>query len=516
MDDMSWIAPEAGSIPASGGTTVEENSSGEPIPLGDAGYEKAKAEEKSQKKKGPDFVHLAMNMTIPWHTPEGEPWVSIGRRHYPIGSADLDEELAEGLYAVTGIAVSTAKLREITRILAAKAKRGPEHSAHLRVATHKDELWVDLADKFAQAVRVRSNGWEVVPAPGASVKFFRPKNMRPLPVPVAPGDRGGLTELLNLPDDDTLRLTLTWLTFALFDDRPCPVLVISGPQGSAKSSFSRMIRTIVDPNAVPLLGPPKGTDFVAHAKNNRMLCFDNMSDLKPDLADDLCRLATGGGFGGRRLFTNDDVAAFAAKRPVLLNGIPELTTRGDLADRALVLQLKPIPPEHRRTEDELREAFENAHPHALAALLNAVVVGLQRLPEVKRQLTPLSRMADFTQWGIAVAPAFGWDGPAFLAAYEANRQAAIELVTEDDPVAPPVLTYLEGRPQKRWTGIASELLKALQNAADENDRGRLPKTPGAFGRALARAEPILGAHGYVIDRPTRTARSRTMTIRPAA
>jgi hypothetical protein len=265
-----------------------------------------------------------------------------------------------------------------------------------------------------------------------------------------------------------------------------------------------------------LLGPPKGTDFVAYAKNNRMLCFDNMSDLKPDLADDLCRLATGGGFGGRRLYTNDDVAAFAAKRPVLLNGIPELTTRGDLADRALVLQLKPIPPEHRRTEDQLREAFESAHPQGLAALLNAVVVGLQRLPEVRRQPTALSRMADFTQWGVAVAPALGWSGAAFLAAYEANRQAAIELVTEDDPVATPVLAYLEGRPRKRWTGTASELLNAVRDAVDENDRGCLPKTPGAFGRALARAEPILSAHGYVVDRSPRTARSRTMTIRPAA
>jgi hypothetical protein len=51
------------------------------------------------------------------------------------------------------------------------------------------------------------------------------------------------------------------------------------------------------------------------------------------LADDLCRLATGGGLGGRKFYTNDGEATFNARRPVLLTGINDVATRGDLADR---------------------------------------------------------------------------------------------------------------------------------------------------------------------------------------
>jgi hypothetical protein len=61
------------------------------------------------------------------------------------------------------------------------------------------------------------------------------------------------------------------------------------------------------------------------------------------MADALCRLATGGGYAIRRLYTDADEALFEAQRPVLLTGIEELPLRGDLIDRALMLTLPPCP-----------------------------------------------------------------------------------------------------------------------------------------------------------------------------
>ena len=66
-----------------------------------------------------------------------------------------------------------------------------------------------------------------------------------------------------------------------------------------------------------------------------MLAFDNFSGIKADLADSLCRLATGSEIGGRALYSNHETASFSARRPMILNGIPDLAARGDLADRAL-------------------------------------------------------------------------------------------------------------------------------------------------------------------------------------
>ena len=66
---------------------------------------------------------------------------------------------------------------------------------------------------------------------------------------------------------------------------------------------------------------------------------------------------------------------------MILNGIENVVTRGDLADRAIFLRLDPIPEESRRAEAELRAAFEAERPHILGALLDAVVEGLKRLPD---------------------------------------------------------------------------------------------------------------------------------------
>jgi hypothetical protein len=74
---------------------------------------------------------------------------------------------------------------------------------------------------------------------------------------------------------------------------------------------------------------PRREDLPAFAKNNAILCFDNLSTIHPHLADDLCRLATGGGLGGRKFYTNDGEATFSARRPVVLTGINDVATRGD-------------------------------------------------------------------------------------------------------------------------------------------------------------------------------------------
>ena len=79
-----------------------------------------------------------------------------------------------------------------------------------------------------------------------------------------------------------------------------------------------------------------------------VLAFDNLSGLPPWLSDTLCRLTSGGAFSTRRLFTDQDEILFAAARPIILNGIEEVITRPDLADRAILLMLAPIAERQRR------------------------------------------------------------------------------------------------------------------------------------------------------------------------
>jgi hypothetical protein len=63
-----------------------------------------------------------------------------------------------------------------------------------------------------------------------------------------------------------------------------------------------------------------------------------------------CRLASGGSFPVRQLYSDDDEVLFQASRPILLNGIEDVIRRPDLADRAIFLTLAAIADEQRRPE----------------------------------------------------------------------------------------------------------------------------------------------------------------------
>ena len=342
-----------------------------------------------------------------WHTPNREAWATVGGRHFPIQSSDFQHWLAGRFCECNGEPASGYKVDELVSAYSAEALfKGPEHRVYLRTAQDGDAIWLDLADADGRAVRIDKETWRVVPAREVVPKFHRPPNMRPLPEPVREGsDASQLRRLLNLSDEDTFRLFLTYLSFAIIPDKPYPILAVSGPAGAAKSSFAEFVRTTIDPSEVPLFGMPRREDLPAFAKNNPVLCFDNLSTISAYLADDLCRLATGGGLGGRKFYTNDGEATFNARRPVLLTGINDVATRGDLADRTIVVRLEKISEAGRRTDADVREAFAQAHPRILAALLNMVVVGLRRIDDVRRERRRLPRMADFALWGFAVAPA---------------------------------------------------------------------------------------------------------------
>ncbi|MFT7146172.1 MAG: hypothetical protein ACJASZ_001047, partial [Yoonia sp.] len=102
-----------------------------------------------------------------------------------------------------------------------------------------------------------------------------------------------------------------------------PILILNGEQGSAKSTTARVLRNLIDPaNPIARSAPNSEQDLVIAAKHNHVLAFDNLSTIKPMMADAFCRIATGGGFGTRKLHTDSEEMLFSATRPCLLNGIP--------------------------------------------------------------------------------------------------------------------------------------------------------------------------------------------------
>jgi hypothetical protein len=253
--------------------------------------------------------------------------------------------------------------------------------------------------------------------------------------------------------------------------------------------------------------------FVA-ANNVHVLPFDNVSYLPDWLSDAFCRLATGGGYSTRELYTDEDEILFNVVRPVILNGIEDIITKPDLAERSIPLTLMPIPEDKRKPEEELLTAFVTDQPRILGALLDAVVTGLRRLPEVRGQLKNLPRMADFAIWASACETAF-WEAGTFMKAYADNIAGAVETILHHNMVATAVREFMAmQQPVRKWTGTATELLELLGRVVGEKaTKSKFWPTDGArLSGRLRRAATFLRKVGIEINLDEREGHQRTRTI----
>jgi len=449
-------------------------------------------------KQADMLIGLAQSAEL-FHSPDGIGFADLDidghRETWPIRSKGFRRWLARRFYAATQGAPSSEALASALNVIEAKAHfDAPEREVYVRVGGLDGRLYLDLGDETWRAVEVDTTGWRVIDNP--PVRFRRAAGIQPLPIPVPGGSVETLRYFLNLKTDTDFVLVVAWALACLRDRGPYPVIVLSGEQGSAKSTFSAVLRALLDPNTAPLRALPReDRDLFIAASNGHVLAFDNVSGLPAWISDTLCRLATGGGFAVRQLYTDQDEVLFDASRPVILNGIEDIVTRPDLADRAILLTLEPIPEESRRPEAELWSAFDLECPCILGALLNAVVEGLRRLPETR--LPRLPRMADFALWATACETAL-WPAGTFWMAYCGNRDEAVEGVIDADPVAAAVRAVMAARAV--WKGTASDLLRALAEVADERvaTSKTWPDSPRALAGRLRRAATFLRKIGIEI------------------
>jgi len=95
-----------------------------------------------------------------------------------------------------------------------------------------------------RAVEIDAAGWRVVAAP--PMRFRRPPSQRALPIPAPGGSIDRLAAFLNLRCEEDLVLVAGWASAALRDRGPCPILALTGEQGSAKSTSTAMLQALID------------------------------------------------------------------------------------------------------------------------------------------------------------------------------------------------------------------------------------------------------------------------------
>jgi hypothetical protein len=388
---------------------------------------------------------------------------------------------------------------------------GSEHPVYVRVGSFEDKLYLDLGDREWRAVEIWPGGWRVVSDP--PVRFRRSREARPLPVP----QRGATLDLLrhyvNVPNEDDWTLLLAWIVAAFRPGLPSPVLVITGQQGSAKSTLGRVLKRLIDPHKAELLREPRSIqDLFIAAQSCRLLGLDNLSRIDAKLSDALCSIATGGQYAARRLYTSDEQEILSALNPVFLTSIEDVVNRSDLLSRSLVLDLPPLPEGPPWTEAELWREFSIDLPRILGAVLDALAGALRELPTAR--FHGAARMADFAHLGAALEVPLGWEAGRFSGALARNREDVDELALGASVTAGPLLTFLE-RKGGCWEGTAQELLDGLNAVAGEAAAraDNWPKTAQHLGDRLKRLAPNLRHRGIGYEQRRDTGGNRTRLIR---
>jgi hypothetical protein len=265
-----------------------------------------------------------------------------------------------------------------------------------------------------------------------------------------------------------------------------------------------MIRLLVDPSTVPVRSAPKEErDLMVGAKNNWLLAFDNLSYIPESLSDALCRLSTGGGQASRELYKNGDEFVFDVMRPVVMNGIEELATRPDLADRTLSIFLPPIKDDERKDEKSLYAEYQAVLPRVLGAIFDAVSVAIKNLPNTHMEKLP--RMADAAKFVTAAEEALGWERGRYLQTYDLYQKTAKINGLEASNVGTAILILMETIPL--WEGTASQLLERLHELLPEPiSRKKFPSSSRSMSSQLRRIQPNLKEAGIEVEMPEGTRR----------
>jgi hypothetical protein len=467
--------------------------------------------------RGPSQSDVLMNLAgdaVLFHSADDTAYADVEinghRETWAVRSRGFRRWLQNQYFEETSSAPPSEALQAVINSIEARAlKCGPELPVHVRVGGHEGAIYIDIGDPHWHAIEVDASGWRVVETP--PIRFRRSAGVKPLPLPQPGGSIDQLRTFLNVQSESDFVLIASWALAVLRDKGPYPVLVVTGEQGSSKSTFSEIVRSLLDPNTAPLRSLPREErDLYISATNSHMMVFDNVSSLHYWLSDAFCRLSTGGALVLRQLHTDQDEILFEACRPIILNGIEDIVSRPDLADRAIFLSLAAIPEDRRRPAAELWEDFYAQRPQLLGVLLDALSEGLRNVATT--ELPELPRMADFAIWASACETAL-WPEGTFWAAYNENREQTVDTVIDADPVASTVRSLMLTR--RIWTGTATDLLSALSEKAGEKvSRSKgWPDTPRALSGRLKRAMTFLRKTGITIEfHREGAARTRTISI----
>ena len=358
-----------------------------------------------------------------------------------------------------------------------------EEEIFYRVAYKNGNIYIDLADEKWRVVEITPEGWRILDK--SPVNFIRYANTLSLPEPKESGNINRLKEFLNI-DDEGFNVIVGFLLNVLSPNENHIGMILTGEQGSTKSTMAKTIKSIVDPDIKQKLSMLKSEeDLIIAASRSKIVVLDNISKCSQNFSDSLCRLLDSSSISKRKLFTNYEETILTAASSVILTAISNVFVYQDLLDRVVMINLKPIDPKQRKEEKKLFEDFEKEHPYILGALCNMVSEGLRNINKINLKEKP--RRADFAVW--LAACEYENKEKKLLDSYIKNIERTIDASLSDDALISTFMSWFEDKDS--WKGSATELMNILIKFSSKEVKSELPKASNKFSQRLMMATAFL-------------------------
>jgi hypothetical protein len=408
------------------------------------------------------------------------------------GKTGLRAEMARCYFHKHKTAVSQQALADACATLEGFAAQQNPQPVALRVAQAGGAVYIDMGAD-GHVIEISGGTWRITTT--APVLFRRTKLTGEIAKPVAGDDISRLWKFVPVNEDDR-PLILAWLVAALIQpDVAHPILALLAEQGSAKSTITRHLVSLVDPSPVPVRKAPRDAEgWVTAANASWVVALDNMSGVIPLwLSDCLCRACTGDGDVRRALYTDQDVSLIAYRRVIMLNGIDIIVTQGDLAERLLRVKLPRIT--QRIKEAELAAGWVMVRPQLLGALLDLAAQVHDLLPRLT--VRELPRMADYALLLAGIDEILGTEG--FAQYQEQSKRVAAD--TLDEPFIGEVLAARYSCTDKSAAEILGDIERILRDDADRDWREPKgwPQSSREVTVQLMRHAPAMRAQGWDIE-----------------
>ncbi len=440
--------------------------------------------------------------------------VSDVKQTVPLNSRQFEWWLARLYHEKTGGTVSGEYIKSAIKVLEAETQIKPIRFLYNRFAPNGElSYWWDIGDEKGRAIHITKDGWRIEPSPPKL--FRRYSHMLPLAEPERGGDLTPFLNYLNLEEAGDKLLAIVSSISYLVPEIPRVGTTVTGMQGSGKSTWHRLIQTLLDPSSTDLLTlPTKDDDLIQILDHHAVAIFDNVNTITRKQSDILCRGITGIGNEKRELYTTDDSFIRSFMRVIGLNGVSMPVEKGDLLSRMILLPWEPIIT--RKTDAEMKADMKRDAPKLLGAMLDTLVKAINLFPEVKTGLNV--RMSDFAKWGCAITMALGLKQSDFERAYRENIKSQDEESVRASMVAEMVMRYIRLTGETKIEGSATDLKKMIEDYENAlSERGDLlgkregwPKNATHFGRELTEIAPSLMALGYRVITPKK-GRGKTRT-----